>query len=100
MTFSWALQGRRYAQTGGTAPILEHMTRHPLLYFGLGSLVLMALFIVGRDVLGFGLDAVPYAFGYPTPLWVFWYSILQALIHFYYDGFLWKLRRPELARSV
>jgi hypothetical protein len=100
MTFIWAFQRRRYGTPRGTAPILEHLTQHPLLYFGTASAILLAVFIVGRFVLVHGVQEVPYAFGYPIPYWIFWYSILQAIIHFYYDGFLWKLRRPELARSI
>ena len=100
MTFILAFQRRRYGRSDGSAPVLEHVTRHPLVYFGTGVAGLLALFVVGRYVLGYGVAQVPYAFGYPIPLWVYWYSILQAMIHFYYDGFLWKLRRPELARSI
>jgi len=100
MTFIWAFQRRRYATSGGTAPILEHITQRPVLYFGTGVVVLLTLFIGGRYVLVYGVQEMPVAFGHPIPVWIFWYSIMQALIHFYYDGFLWKLRRPELAQSI
>ncbi len=100
MVFIWAFQRRRYAKPGTSSPILEQMTRRPLLYFGTGALLLTTIFVFGRFVARYGMDEIPMVAGVPVPLWLFWYSIVQALIHFYYDGFLWKLRRPELARSI
>jgi len=101
MTFIWAFQRRRYAKPGSSSSrILEQMTKHPLLYFGTGTLFLASVFIFGRFVTRFGFEQMPYVAGFSVPAWLFWYSIVQAMIHFYYDGFLWKLRRPDLARSM
>jgi hypothetical protein len=28
--------------------------------------------------------------------WLLWFTLYHGILHFYYDGFLWKLRRPAL----
>jgi hypothetical protein len=74
------------------------MIQRPVLYYGGLTLFVGSLFFVARYAAHY-LQASPEVFGLPLAVWAFWYSILQAFLHFYYDGFLWKMR-PELTRVL
>jgi hypothetical protein len=32
--------------------------------------------------------------------WVFYWGVFQSLLHFYYDGFLWKTRQAAVRTSL
>ena len=32
--------------------------------------------------------------------WIFWWAIYQSMMHFYFDGFLWKMRKPTLRHNL
>jgi hypothetical protein len=98
LTFLWALQRQRYPRYDADAPLLSSMIQRPVLYYGGLTLFVGSLFFVARYAAHY-LQASPEVFGLPLAVWAFWYSILQAFLHFYYDGFLWKMR-PELTRVL
>jgi len=33
-------------------------------------------------------------------VWAFYWSVYQSLVHFYYDGFLWKMRMPWVQANI
>ena len=102
VTFVWAFQRRRYPQVDSSAPLLSRLVQHPLLYYIGGSVVIAAAIFFARyahSVLGVSLESMSF-FGAQLATWSIWYSILQGIPHFYYDGFLWKMRQTELAKSL
>ena len=101
MTFLWAFQRQRFPGQSSEAPLLSRMLQWPVLYYGGVALFVGAVFFVARySSFYFGIAPDSLAlFGVPLYSWAFWYSIVQAFLHFYYDGFLWKMR-PELTRAL
>ncbi len=102
LTFLWALQRQRYPQLDPQAPILSRVIQWPVLYYGGIALAVGAVAFLAR----YGGHYFPTSamasltlYGYPLYTWAFWYSIMQAFLHFYYDGFLWKMK-PELVRAL
>jgi hypothetical protein len=101
LTFLWALQRQRYPAYDPQAPILSSVIQWPVLYYG-GIVVFVAAvsFLARYAAHYFPASASSfYLLGHPLYTWAYWYSIMQAFLHFYYDGFLWKMR-PELVRSL
>jgi hypothetical protein len=39
-------------------------------------------------------------FGLTGSLWLFYYAVYESLVHFYMDGFLWKMRRPDVRENI
>ena len=104
MVFIWAFQKRRYAAEPAQtqAPGLARLLRHPMaFYLGSTAVLAAALFYV-RYQPRFS-EALPRLadLGGESPMeWVRWYTIYQGILHFYYDGFLWKMRRPEVRAQM
>ena len=42
----------------------------------------------------------PQWLGFRTAEWMFYWSIYQSFVHFYYDGFLWKMRTPDVRATI
>ena len=42
----------------------------------------------------------PVVLGTTIERWAFYWSVYQSLAHFYYDGFLWKMRRPTVRANL
>jgi hypothetical protein len=52
----------------------------------------------GRTIL---TDAEPPEFfGITLRGWILYYAVYQSLVHFYLDGFLWKMRQPEVRANI
>ena len=78
------LFSRRRIARGETAPGLRVFGRAvPLLIM---SAILLVLFVAARQV-------------WTVPLFVVYYSTTSAL-HFFYDGLIWKMRRPEVRAPI
>lgn len=96
MVFVWAYQRRRYADPLPHDPLLGRLLRRPLLAYAVFTLGLGALFIVlkywGRSIFPDALQ--PHFIGLPTWEWIRYWTIFQSMLHFYFDGFLWKMRAP------
>ena len=45
------------------------------------------------------LNEIPFAW-MTVGRWFFYYTVYESLVHFYMDGFLWKMRRPEVSGYV
>jgi hypothetical protein len=102
MVFVWAYQRRKHSAPRAAGPRLARILRRPLLAYGAFTLALGAGFAY------FG----PWAhlhFQYPQSHWLgvetgdgwvtIWLLFASAL-HFYFDGFLWKMRRPEVRANL
>lgn len=100
MVFVWAFQRRRYRAPLAHRPALGWLTRRPwLLYAGLlvgiGGTYMM--FAYGHRLFGWERPAV---FGVTLVKLAFYWTVWQQLVHFWYDGFLWKMRLPENRASL
>ena len=38
--------------------------------------------------------------GVTTRKWIFFWGVYQSMVHFYFDGFLWKMRLPIYRKSI
>ncbi|MBW2542967.1 MAG: hypothetical protein JRF15_12840 [Deltaproteobacteria bacterium] len=102
MVFVWAYQRRRYAEPRSPEPTLARLLRHPWLTYSSYSLALAAIYIGLQDWEGFSLWELPSVRVADMKLgaWIFYWGVFQSLLHFYFDGFLWKTRRPEVRQSL
>ena len=102
ITFVWAFQRRRFPTTDAQAPVLSRLVAHPFLYYVVGSAVMASVIFCARFArIYFGLSEESITFfGARLTTWAIWYSLLHAIPHFYYDGFLWKMRHTELSKSL
>lgn len=96
--FVWAYQRKRYHQPLEHKPLLGRMLRFPLLYYTLVIGGCAAIYIVLKF---WGWYIAPESarivlFGERGGTWIFWWAIYQSMIHFYFDGFLWKMRLPAV----
>lgn len=102
MVFMWAIQRRRYRDTLPHDPLLGRVLRHPWLAYGGFTLGITVPYLLMRF---WGYTIVPEATN-PTVLgttierWAFYWSVFQSLVHFYYDGFLWKMRLPSVQANI
>ena len=100
--FVWAFQRRRYRQPQATPSLMQRLLRHPEIWYG----VLISIFTTigvlqvlgGRTILT-GAKPVEF-FGITLRGWLLYYAAYQSMVHFYLDGFLWKMRTPEVRANI
>ena len=98
MVFVWAFQRRRYRAPLPHEPLIARFLRYPVLVY-VGFALAMGLCFVylkysGRWILQ---DEAPVRlFDISAWEWIGYWTVFQSMVHFYFDGFLWKMR----ARSV
>lgn len=102
MVFVWAFQRRRYLEELPHRPLLGRVLRHPMTAYLAFVAVLGAIFTYTKF---WGIDlakgsGAPQAFGYTTAMWMFYWGVYQSMQHFYYDGFLWKMRTKTVQQSI
>lgn len=102
MVFVWAYQRRRYRAPLPHRPLIERALRFPWLAYVASALLLGALFLYwkywGRWL---AVDAdQPRLFGWRAMEWVGYWTIFQSMVHFYFDGFLWKMRLPSVRATI
>lgn len=94
MVFVWAFQRRRYANPLEHRPLLGRVLQRPWLAYGgfiaVGAVLVVVLKYYGRTWLP--ERDQPYFVGITTSEWVMYWGVYQSLVHFYFDGFLWKMR--------
>ena len=100
--FVWAFQRKRYREELGHQPALGRMLRHPVIFY----VTMVLLFALGIVLLKYwGRWIVPDAdrpmlLGYRTAYWLGFWGIYQSMVHFYFDGFLWKMRLPSVRANI
>lgn len=100
MVFVWAFQRRRYHAPLQHRPLMGWLTRRPLiLWGGFAVLVCGSYFFAAHGHRIFGWDK-PELFGTSLIRLAFFWTIWQQLLHFWYDGFLWKMRLPTVRASL
>jgi hypothetical protein len=98
MVFVWAFQKKRYAVPLAHKPLLGRLLQKPFLFYA--SFIL----ILGGVLLFFGHwgadwmpdQKQPRWLGYSTAEWVRCWTVYQSMMHFYFDGFLWKMHQPSV----
>ncbi len=102
MVFMWAFQRRRYSRTLPHEPLLGRLLGRPWLAYGAFTTALVFPYLLVRF---YGAIIVPEAtspllLGTTIERWGFYWSVWQSLVHFYYDGFLWKMRLPAVQANI
>jgi hypothetical protein len=103
IVFVWAFQRRCYQGPRARRSWLGRLHAHPWRIYPAFGLGLAALYVLLEN---WGASRNPTALprveiaGAQIGLWVFYWTVYQSLLHFYYDGFLWKARRPEYRASL
>jgi hypothetical protein len=102
MVFVWAYQRRRYASPRSPQPVMARLLEHPWLTYSTYTLALGAAYVLLQQWEGFSLWDVPnFRVGeMKLGAWIFYWGVFQSILHFYFDGFLWKTRRPEVRMSL
>ena len=100
--FVWAFQRKRYATTVARPSLMARMARHPGLFYGSFLLLTCATYVLakhwGTHVLA-GTRPVRWA-GIAPSQWLYYWAIVQSMVHFYYDGFLWKMRNAQTRANL
>jgi hypothetical protein len=102
MVFVWAFQRRFYFESRLKPPLIQRLLQHPRAWYATFTALFMTAGIIqvvwGETIF---TDMNPIAFaGMTGAKWFFYYTVYQSLVHFYMDGFLWKMRRPEVSNYV
>jgi len=93
IVFVWAFQRRRYAVPLSPQPLLQRLLRHGALLYGLFIAVIAAIYLWSNYAVGFGwIERQPVLFGLRTTMIIYIWAIWHSMAHFYFDGFLWKMR--------
>ena len=99
--FVWAFQRRRYAQAMEPVPLLGRLVRGgPILFY----VAFFVAFMGARIFLDWGDDTFYSGkmtiLGVKASTWLFQLTIWGSFVHFYYDGFLWKMRHAHVRASI
>ena len=102
ITFVWAFQRRRYRQLQARPSLMQRLLQHPKTWYALLISTFATIGILqvlgGRTIL---TDVRPIDFfGITLRGWILYYAVYQSLVHFYLDGFLWKMRKPEVRANI
>lgn len=102
IVFVWAFQRRRYRQHQARPCLMQRLLWHPNIWYAalIGTFCTVGILqvLAGRTIL---TGAQPVAFlGITLRGWILYYAAYQSLVHFYLDGFLWKMRKPEMRANI
>jgi hypothetical protein len=102
IVFIWGYQRRRYRDEAARRDASPILLRHPVaLYVTLTVLVLGAIFYANHTDEFPALASVPrMIFHVDVGEWLLWFTFYHGVLHFYFDGFLWKLRRPAMLAHI
>ncbi len=102
MVFVWAFQRRRYARPQPQPSTMERLLRCPRAWY-IGFIAIFAA--LGMLQASWGTIIMKSAhpmefFGLTGAAWLFYYAVYESLVHFYMDGFLWKMRRADVRDNI
>lgn len=100
--FVWAYERRRYCAPLPHRPPLAYVLRHPAVAYPLFLVLVGGGFVLfsnwGKHF--FPGAKPPRPFGVGLPQFLLLLATFQAMTHFYFDGFLWKMRQPAVSRNI
>ena len=102
MVFVWAFQRRRYWRPKGAPSLMERLLAYPRSWYlclTLTFVVIGTVQILWGEVIMQGAPPMVF-FGLTGSLWLFYYAVYESLVHFYMDGFLWKMRRADVRENI
>jgi len=104
MVFVWAFQRRRYDKPLAHKPAIARFLRYPWLIY-VGTVILCSVALIYFKYSGNGRYLLhgmtrPELFDIGTYEWLRYWVVYQSFMHFYYDGFLWKMRLPSVRASI
>ena len=93
-TFVWAFQRKRYREPLPHRPLNQRLLRWPWLYYAFFTVGLGALYVVLKywDRTFFPGTPQPTLLGFSAWRWIASFAVFQSMMHFWFDGFLWKMR--------
>ncbi len=102
MIFVWAFQRRRYRRPHAHRPLLGRLVSHPWLLYVVPALVLSiaTIYLKYYGRWWIAEAGAPAFLSIPTHVWFKHYTVYQSMIHFYFDGFLWKMRLPIVQQDL
>lgn len=102
MVFVWAFQRRRYSAPDAPPGPMRTLLRRPIAFYlvlGVGLCALaMSEYLLGRKVAP-GVEPMRLG-GLSLRQWFFYYGAYESMLHFYTDGFLWKMRSRAVQRAI
>jgi len=100
--FVWAYQRKRFSKPQPGRSLMERLSRHPAVFYWSFLVIVSGVYIVAKywGVTIFPGEKRPKFGGISAAQWIYFWGIAQSMIHFYYDGFLWKMRSPETRANI
>lgn len=101
VVFVWAYQRKRYAQPHDPPPLFQKVLRHTALFYTI-FVVLIAgtyFYVEFGERYGFFQGKVR-ILDTSAGTWLYCWAIWHSLTHFYFDGFLWKMRAPTVRQHL
>lgn len=102
MVFVWAFQRRRYREPLQHKPFIQRFLHRPILVYVVSALALGLVFTYmkyyGRWI--WPEADMPAIFDVTTYELIGFWTVYQSMVHFYFDGFLWKMRSPTIRATV
>jgi len=101
VVFVWAFQRRRYAVPLSPPPLLQRILKRGLLFYSLfiGVISVFYLYVEFGTRAGF-YDEPLRLWGIKITTMVYCWAIWHSFAHFYFDGFLWKMRLATVRASL
>lgn len=102
IVFVWAFQRRRYQEKLSHDPLLGRLLKWPWTAYVGFIVVVGGGYFVLRNWGYYILPELehPTLWGTTVARWVFFWGVYQSMMHFYFDGFLWKMRVPALRANL
>ena len=101
MVFVWAFQRRRYSTPLPHKPFMAKVLRWPVLWYAALTLLIAGAYFLIDFGQKMGLREPGWKpFGFTPGMWLYAWAIWHSLAHFYFDGFLWKMRMPAVRQSI
>lgn len=101
MVFVQAFLQRRYASPVHGRPPIARLLRRPLLFWSVFSLLIGGTFFVTQFGKHYGFHTGGLRFlDVKISTWFFSFAVWGSMAHFYFDGFLWKVRTPHVRASL
>lgn len=96
----WLFQRRRVEASLGPGRFEKLLFGPGTLRLSIYALLILAYGAVGVATSYSDLDLPEKIMGHGVMPWLLRLTVVSALLHFYYDGFIWRMRDPETRRGL